>query len=309
MAVASAGTTTAASAQVALSQSATSAALTELERSLSRRLFDRIGNRLVLNDPGRALLPRALALLDGAAGIADLTGQAAQMPCTLRIGASTTLGNHVLPSLLDSFLRVGGDFPGAAWQSRVMIDNTGAICDALAAFALDVGLIEGPCHRAEVAVMPWLEDELVLVASPALVATSLARQRPGTRHLSPQMLGEMVWLLRESGSGTREVTDQLLLPQVHAYRRSIELGNSEAIKNAALEGLGVACLSRWLVRDLLAQGALQVVPATLRKMTRRCYLAVHHEKAPTPQLRRFIELAQAWQPRPERAPRRVATMR
>ena len=69
VAVARSGTTTAASAEIALSQSATSSAVNELERLLSLRLFDRAGKRLLLNDNGRALLPRALALLDGAAGI------------------------------------------------------------------------------------------------------------------------------------------------------------------------------------------------------------------------------------------------
>ena len=306
MAVASAGTTTAASAQVALSQSATSAALSELERALSLRLFDRIGKRLVLNDQGRALLPRAQAMLDGAAGIAALNGQARLPATALRIGASTTLGNYLLPSLLGSLLGLGEAGPHDAWQARVMIDNTEAVCDALAAFRIDVGLIEGPCHRAEVAVMPWLQDELVLVASPERVARALARQRqlrPQARRVSPTVLGEMVWLLREPGSGTREVTDQLLLPHLHAWRRSIELGNSEAIKNAAAEGLGVACLSQWAVRDLLAQGALQVVPTTLGRMKRRCYLAVHHDKVPTPLLRAFVDQARAFRPgRPRQPP-------
>ncbi|MCF6571025.1 LysR family transcriptional regulator, partial [Escherichia coli] len=67
VAVARSGSTTAASAQIALSQSATSAAVNELERLLSLKLFDRAGKRLLLNDNGRALQPRALALLDGAA--------------------------------------------------------------------------------------------------------------------------------------------------------------------------------------------------------------------------------------------------
>mgnify|MGYP006342568555 FL=1 len=73
VAVARSGSTTAASAEIALSQSATSSAVNELERLLSLRLFDRAGKRLLLNDNGRALLPRALALLDGAAGIEQMS--------------------------------------------------------------------------------------------------------------------------------------------------------------------------------------------------------------------------------------------
>src|SRR3954470_18270097 len=104
-AVADAGTTAAAALQVALSQSATSAALNELESVLGARLFDRIGTRLVLNDTGRGLLPQARAVLDGAAGIERDFGIAvdardAAAPSLLRVGASTTIGNYLLPTLI-----------------------------------------------------------------------------------------------------------------------------------------------------------------------------------------------------------------
>ena len=105
VAVAQTGSTTAASTQIALSQSATSAAVKELERLLSLHLFDRAGKRLLLNDNGRALLPRAQALLDGAAGIEQMSRDAMAQSQSLRIGASTTIGNYVLPRLLRQFLR------------------------------------------------------------------------------------------------------------------------------------------------------------------------------------------------------------
>jgi DNA-binding transcriptional LysR family regulator len=90
-AVADAGSTTAAAERVALSQSATSAALNELEAVLEARLFDRVGTRLVLNDTGRGLLPRARAVLDGAAGIEREFGPSGEQgaPSLLRVGAST----------------------------------------------------------------------------------------------------------------------------------------------------------------------------------------------------------------------------
>ena len=116
VAVARSGSTTAASAEIALSQSATSSAVNELERLLSLRLFDRAGKRLLLNDNGRALLPRALALLDGAAGIEQMSRDGSAQAQSLRIGASTTIGNYVLPKLLAGFM--GAQQPGsaAAWR-------------------------------------------------------------------------------------------------------------------------------------------------------------------------------------------------
>ena len=155
VAVARSGSTTAASADIALSQSATSSAVNELERLLSLRLFDRAGKRLLLNDNGRALLPRALALLDGAAGIEQMSRDGSAQMQSLRVGASTTIGNYVLPKLLARF--VAARPPGSAGdcRSKVIIANTAAICDAVAAFELDMGLIEGPCHQAALAVTPW----------------------------------------------------------------------------------------------------------------------------------------------------------
>jgi len=269
VAVARSGTTTAASAEIALSQSATSSAVNELERLLSLRLFDRAGKRLLLNDNGRALLPRALALLDGAAGIELMSRDGSAQAQSLRIGASTTIGNYVL-----------------AWRSKVVIGNTAAICDAVAAFELDVGLIEGPCHQAALAVTPWHQDEMVVVTSPdsAWARMSLAGERVPMRTLR-----EGVWLVRELGSGTREATDQSLLPHLRSYRRSIELGSSEAIKHAAEAGMGVACLSSWVVSDALEAGRLCRIATTLPRQLRQSHLVVHRDKQPTASLLAFVD--------------------
>ena len=101
------------------------------------------------------------------------------------------------------------------------------------------------------------------------------------------VLRQQVWLLREAGSGTRVATDLELLPHLRAYRRSIELGNSEAIKHAAAEGLGLACLSEWVVADLLKSGRLMRVPTTLPRMRRSCHLVLHRHKQMTGALERL----------------------
>jgi len=288
VAVAGTGSTMAASAQIALSQSATSSAVLELERLLSLRLFDRAGKRLLLNENGRALLPRARALLDGAAAIDQIARDGMSQRQSLRIGASTTIGNHVLPRLLPRFV-AEPSAAASAWRSRVMIGNTSAVCDALAAFELDVGLIEGPCHQEALVVSPWLQDELVIVAAVRSAGAVVAGDS-GTRQ-SIRDLRESVWLLREPGSGTREATDQVLLPHLRAYRRSIELGSSEAIMHAAAAGLGVACLSAWAVADAVAAGRLQRLETTLPRLTRQCHLVVHRDKQPTPALVDFLRIA------------------
>ena len=285
VAVARTGSTTAASADIALSQSATSSAVNELERLLSLRLFDRAGKRLLLNDNGRALLPRALALLDGAAAIEQMSHDGSAQAQSLRIGASTTIGNYVLPKLLARFVNAQQPGGAIAWRSKVVIGNTAAVCDAVAAFELDLGLIEGPCHQATLAVTPWLKDELVIVVS---TNSALARSAQAGERVSLRTLREQVWLVREPGSGTREATDHGLLPQLRSYRRSIELGSSEAIKQAAAEGLGVACLSAWVVDEWIGSGRLCALATTLPRLFRQCHLVVHREKQATPALLAFV---------------------
>ncbi|RQO55958.1 LysR family transcriptional regulator [Paucibacter sp. KBW04] len=285
-AVARSGSTTAAAEAIALSQSATSSALTELERLLGLPLFDRVGKRLQLNENGRSLLPRALAVLDGAADVQALAQRSDVQAQALRIGASTTLGSYVLPDLLARFYAQQQVAAAPSWASRLSIANTAQICRAVAQFELDIGLIEGPCHEPGLAVQPWLSDELLIVAAPshALLA------KPGAPAPSLRLLREQLWLLREPGAGTREATDQWLLPQLHAYQRSVELNSSEAIKRLAVAGLGLACLSRWVLTDALAAGQLQVLNTPLPACSRPCYWVVHRAKQSTPALQAFIAL-------------------
>jgi DNA-binding transcriptional LysR family regulator len=268
-AVAQTGTTTAAAANLALSQSATSAALNELERVLDVRLFDRVGRRLLLNESGRALLPSARALLDGAKSVEDgfRLGRGGA-PVDLRIAASTTIGNYVLPPLL-------ANFRSAAPEARLhlRIGNTLEVVTAVENFEADLGLIEGPCHAADLRVLPWLDDELTLVAAPTHPLALAAAQ--GRLPLKDLRTAE--WLLREPGSGTREAVEQALIPHLLHLRTEMTLGSSEAIKNAVALGLGVSCLSKSVVQDFLDAGRLVVLRSTLPRLSRR-FSIVHHQQ-------------------------------
>lgn len=138
-AVARCGSTTAAAESISLSQSATSAALNELESQLSTRLFDRVGKRLQLNEVGRRFLPQALRLLDGVAQLEQQFAVSAAPQASLTVAASSTIGNYVLPRLLASFER---EQPGV--RVNASIGNTGSAVQDVVTFAADIGLIEGP---------------------------------------------------------------------------------------------------------------------------------------------------------------------
>ena len=275
--VAESGSTAAAATAISLSQSATSAAIIELERVLELQLFDRVGKRLQLNDNGRALLPQALALLDGAGWVERWALDREAQIGTLRIGSSTTIGNYLLPGILAGFRDSLAAPTRQGLQVQVIIANTAAITGQVAAYELDLGLIEGPCHEPDLTLQPWLEDELLVVAAARDPILARSRKRPISRHT----LRQATWLLRETGSGTREIINQLLIPHLHHLRPGIEFGNSEAIKRAAASGLGITCLSRYVVEDFLKSGVLVAPLTELPRLTRRFYLVMHEQKKRT----------------------------
>lgn len=281
-AIALTGSTSAAAQSVPLSQSATSTALGELEHNLNALLFDRVGKRLLLNDNGRALLPMALAVLDGARNIEMAFASNDQgLTVNLRLFASTTLGNYILPKLLSQFRH---SVPTA--QLDVRIGNTLDVVTAVKEFSADLGFIEGPCHEPDISIRPWFEDELVIVAAPA---HPLANAK-----LTIKQLREAPWLLREPGSGTREAVELALLPHVVNIQPAMTLGSSEAIKNLVAEGLGVSCLSRSVVQDLLSAGGLCVLKTTLPRLLRRTSIIHHRSKLLSQPLRNFMRHCEAY---------------
>ncbi len=286
LAVAQTGSTSGAADAVSLSQSASSAALLELESALQTKLFDRIGKRLLINDSGRLLMPQAHQMLDAAATIqrqfATLEGET--LEC-LRIGASTTIGIYLLPLMLAAAsTRETKLFP------QVSIANTADIARAVENFEIDLGLVEGPCHQPSLKVEPWISDELVIVAAPD--HPLLALMADG--RLSLKQLRKARWLLRETGSGTREAVEHALLPHLHAIPAAGEFSNAEAIKHGAAAGLGFACLSRLVVQDFCASGRLVQVPTTLAPLSRHFYLIHHREKILSMRLANFLQFCRNW---------------
>ncbi|HEV7984745.1 MAG TPA: LysR substrate-binding domain-containing protein, partial [Steroidobacteraceae bacterium] len=113
------------------------------------------------------------------------------------------------------------------------------------------------------------------------------------------------WLLRESGSGTREIIIQLLTPHLHQLRPGIEFGNPEAIKRAAASGLGISCLSRYVVEDFLRSGQLVAPRTRLPRLSRRFYLVLHERKQITRGLELLIGYLEGWVPRSAGAGKRT----
>lgn len=282
--IAKTGSTTSAASDIALSQSAVSASIGELERILNTRLFDRVGKRLLLNDHGRAMLTQALVLVKNAEDL-EKSYLDVNAPSILIIGASLTIGNYLLPGLLARYWRtLGHPLGDSVPPLQVIVGNSADILTKVANFEVDIGLIEGPCHRADIELTPWLEDELVLVAAPFHPVV----QQYGGKPIPPDRLARVNWLLRERGSGTREALEHALLPHITQLKSSLEFNDHEAIKQSAIEGLGIACLSRFVVADVMATGKLVELNTMFCGLKRHFSLILHHQKRVTPGMQQFI---------------------
>jgi DNA-binding transcriptional LysR family regulator len=275
LATAGAGSTRGAAERISRSQSAASGALGELEGALGVKLFDRVGKRLLLNEHGRLLLPQAAALLEQAADLEQQFDATLALP--LRIAASLTVGEYVLPSLLAAWK---GAHPASKVQ--VHIANSTAVMEAVSALQADVGFIEGPQTHADLSVHSWLSDEMTIVASPA---HPLARRVATNRQLE-----QAAWALREPGSGTREAAERWLLDSLGSLHVEFEMGSAEALKRLAAEGRVLACLSRRVVQRDIEVGALVEIRTRLPKSRRRLAMVLHRARRPALGAQDFVDL-------------------
>jgi DNA-binding transcriptional LysR family regulator len=235
-----------------LTQPAVSLQIKALEEDLGVQLFDRTGAHITLTEAGRVLLgytQQVSSLLAQAEhDIASLSGEHAGH---LALGASTTIAQYVLPRLLGEFHR---EYPRV--HPTLISGNTERIVEAVQSQKIALGFIEGPSRSRDVKTEPFLEDELVLIAS---TAHELAERKS----VSCSELTSIPLLMRERGSGTRHVIEMALERQ--GVKRSslhvvMELDSTEAIKSAVEAGLGLGFVSHWAMsKDLRLDTSFRIV--------------------------------------------------
>jgi DNA-binding transcriptional LysR family regulator len=262
---------------LSLSQSATSTALSELERQFDLQLFDRVGKSLRINETGRQLLPRAVELLDRAHEIEALLQGHAGFGY-MKIGATLTVGNYLATLLVARFLQ---EHPESRIQLQV--HNTSTIVQQIINHELDLGLIEGDTHHPDIEVQPWIADELVIFSAPD---HPLAK----ASNISVEQLLQEPWILREKGSGTRETFDRALQNNHSKLNIRLELEHTEAIKRAVESGLGIGCISRLALKDAFRRGSLVPLATPDLNLGRYFYFLWHKQKYQTTGMREFIAM-------------------
>lgn len=265
VAVAQKGSVTQAAKAVGITQSAASMALADYENQLGSKLFDRVGKRLVLNPDGRSLYAKAVEIIDRAHEMEMLLRDRGRA-VDLRLGASSTIGNYLLPQLIGEFRTVR---PGSRFQLDV--GNTGHVINAVRQFEIDIGFVEGPCQSIDIDAIFWQADELAICCAPGH-----ALALPGA--LTLERLRSADWILREKGSGTREVVEQMLVSQLGDMRLGMELGGTEAIKRAVESGMGISCLPRIALTGAVERGNLVVLDTPFLTLTRAFHILLHRDK-------------------------------
>lgn len=276
-AVAREGSVTRAAQWLNLTQSATSMALSDLETQLGEKIFDRVGRRLQLNELGSRLLPLAQETVARAREIEDIARGDLPGSDRLRIGASLSIGNYLMPQIIGDYLQTHPDA-----QISLDVGNTRHVIESVRQFTCDIGFIEGFCHEPDIEVLPWVNDELVIFAGSQ---HALAQQTVVTA----ADLAQAYWILREPGSGTREVFDNAVAGKLPSLKVRLELGHTEAIRRSVEAGIGLGCASRVTLQESLEHGSVRVLKTPFLDLHRSLFILRHKSKYQTRGLRRFLD--------------------
>ena len=259
---------TKAAAELLISQPAVTKQINELERLLGKPLFLRHGNRISLTDDGVRLLEYANRILALYGELRDaFVEEQGAFSGEIRLGASTTLSQYVLPGLLAKFRKLYPDV-----RVTLFNGNTEQIERQIADGKLDFGMIEGTASNPALHYELFMDDELVLVTSAS--NTSFTREE-----ITAADLPALPLVIRENGSGTLDVLSRelsrhgLSLRQLHI---EMQLGSTESIKHYLFYSDTFAFVSVQAVLDQLAANRLRVVEVGDMELVRRFSFVTAH---------------------------------
>lgn len=265
--------------ELLLTQPAVTQQIKALEEQFGHPLFHRAGGRISLSPGGVALLPFAEKIKsladDASAAVAKAYGQEAG---ELSLGASQTIAQYLLPTFIAAFLRTN---PLVRMTARS--GNTDEMLALLVAGDIQVALLEGPDHRTDVHIEPFMEDHMVLV-----VASS---HEWAGRKITPDELCTQPLLVREFGSGSRRVVEQALSGaglKIKDLNIRMELDSTEGLLNGVEAGLGITFVSRWAVRNQLSLGTLKLARVDGLKLSRSFSLAYRAGPVPSGNVGSFL---------------------
>ncbi|MFB1489396.1 MULTISPECIES: LysR family transcriptional regulator [unclassified Thiocapsa] len=231
-----------------MTQPAVTFQVRQLEEHFNTRLFDRTHNRISLTDAGKTVFGSAdrifvlYAEMENA--VREITGE---ISGALAIGASTTIAEYMLPTLLGDFKE---RYPEVTIHLKV--SNSDGIVSMVENNAIDLGVVEAPVGNKNLVVEHCKRDQLFAIVPPG-------HPLAGARMVAFEQLLEYPFICREEGSGTREVINDYLNLQQDSHsvlKVSMELGSPEAVKGAVEAGMGVSVVSGATIQKELKLGTL-----------------------------------------------------
>ena len=256
-----------------ISQSAISLAIKSLENSLNEQLFDRIGKKLILNEKGKYFkektLPSYLALMD-----ASTIFQENKLAGNIKIAASKTISNYIMPNIYYDFLSKYKDV-----KLDILTINSSSIIDKILKNELDIGLIEVDTQNSSLIKEKLADDELIVVSSdekhPQIAFIDAIKKR---------------WILREIGSGTREIFMSKIGEIAKELDIFMQLQDFEEIKTIVLNNKNtVTVLSKVIVKKELKEKKLFEIKLKNIEFKREFYLVYHKDKTKNLLFETFIE--------------------
>ncbi len=275
VAVCECGGVTKAAERLYIAQPTISHAIAELEKYYNVRLFERINQRLVLNDVGKELLVKAKEILSGFEDFEHLAAQSNQSS-RVKIGASLTLGQTVIPKftkLLDS------EYPNI--QSRIIIRSSAEIEREIENGNIDFAIVEGEVSSPYLSAKPFNEDRLVTVSS-------VDFDVPDT--LTVEQLAEYPLLLREHESIARERFERAVSHSGFHVEPKIDSINNQALVAAVFASLGIALLPESFVHGHIERGKLKEIKIEGLNDNRTNYIVMHKNKKLNSMQRQAYEL-------------------
>lgn len=266
-----------------ISQPSVSQAIHEVEQELGTTLFDRIGKRIFLTNAGEVYLNYVRRILNLYEEASEKLKEIENKETgKIKIGASTTIGIYMLPDIIRRF---SDNHSGI--EISLIIENTQNIEKLILENKVDFAFVEGKTQSEEIKKEKLWDDEIVFICNDL-------HEWKDKKVIDSKELGKQKLIMREEGSGTREVVESFLSEKEIDYKVFMELGNTEAIIRSVEANLGIGCLSRKCIEERVEKGELNEIRLNKGNITRSLNLILHKDKFINNNMKKFIDYSKEY---------------
>jgi DNA-binding transcriptional LysR family regulator len=271
---------TMAARELFLTQPAVTIQIQKMEADYGVKLFDRVGKKIFLTESGKILFSYAEKILTLIAQAEEALIDVKRLKSgKLTIGASATVGSYYLPKIFEVF---GKKYPDI--EIEMNLSNSYLVVEDVLALKADLGFVSRLHHLERLVVIPFLEEELVLI---------VPRDHP-LDHKGEVLLEDLSgqpFILREMGSATRDLIEEGVAKKGVSMKVVMDLASNEAIKKAVEDGLGISIISKYVVQQEVDQGLLRMITFANERRMRKFFIIYHEDKYLSNTLRLFLKIA------------------